>query len=466
LVAESEYGARHFPGAWRWLLLLLAGGWSVFQLLVVKVVDLNAIEVRCAHLAFGLILVFLCFPTFKRDGWLGRHLSRVPGLRALGRTDSPPWIDLLLGVTAAVVAMYYVLDAEGVAARQGAPSTRDLIAGGGLILLLLEAARRALGPALPIVALAFMGLSMVSESLGPVAWREADLEKVIGKVALTIEGILGKPLDVSANTVFLYVLFGAMLDKAGAGAWFIDLAFGLVGRMRGGAAKAAVLASGFTGIISGSSIANVVTTGTFTIPLMVRAGYPPVKAGAVEVAASTNGQLMPPIMGAAAFIIAEYTGLPFHQVVIAAALPAVLSYLALFYITHLEACRLNLAPVPKDQLPPVKATFMRGLPYLLPLGLLLYLLMIERISPQLAAFWAIMCLAGIMLIWRGADALRGGDRLLPALGVVTRDFGAALVQGGRNMMGIAVAVAAAGIIVGIVTLGLGGKIVLLPWPET
>ena len=249
-----------------------------------------------------------------------------------------------------------------------------------------------------------------------------------------------------------------MLDKAGGGQYFVQLALSLVGQYRGGPAKAAVLASGLTGLISGSSIANTVTTGTFTIPIMIKVGYPPKKAAAVEVAASTNGQLMPPIMGAAAFIIAEYCNMNYFDVVRAAFVPAVVSYAALIYITHLEACKLDLKGVPKDELPNFFKLLVSGLYYFIPLIFLVYQLMIVRRTPQMAAFYAIIILMGLMIIKSMITYHVKGDAVIKGFLDGLRQIWDSLVAGGRNMMGIGVAVGAAGIIVGVVSLGLGNML--------
>ena len=214
--------------------------------------------------------------------------------------------------------------------------------------------------------------------------KGVSVNRFLGQLTLSTEGIYGVPLDVSATIVFLFVLFGAMLDKAGAGKYFVDIAFSLLGRFRGGPAKAAILASGLTGMVSGSSIANTVTTGTFTIPLMKSVGYPAYKAGAVEVACSTNGQLMPPIMGAAAFIIAEYCNIPYFEVIKAAFIPAVIAYVALVYISHIEAGKLGLKGLPKDEIPNFFKTLISGLHFMLPLLFLIIELVVFRHSPQLA----------------------------------------------------------------------------------
>ena len=252
--------------------------------------------------------------------------------------------------------------------------------------------------------------------------------------------------------MFLFVLFGALLDKAGAGQYFLSLSFALVGRYSGGPAKGAILASGMTGTISGSSIANVVTTGTFTIPVMRRIGMPAVKAGAIEVAASTNGQIMPPIMGAAAFIIAEFIGISYVDVVIAAAIPAALSYIALFYISHLEAQKLGLSGLPKAEIPALWPTFRSGLHHLVPIVILVYLLMVERWSAHSAVFYSIVSLMVIILARPVVEAARGrGLSLTGAIAKGLLEIHAGMVAGARNMIGIAVAVAAAGIIVGAVS---------------
>ncbi|GAH19640.1 unnamed protein product, partial [marine sediment metagenome] len=244
-----------------------------------------------------------------------------------------PLIDYILAGFACLSVLYFVFGWTGITMRAGLPIRRDVVISVILIVLLLEATRRAIGPALAIIAILFTLYAFLGPYMPSIfAFRGVSLKRYLSQIALSTEGIYGIPLYVSANTVFLFVLFGSMLDKIGAGHFFNDLALSLLGRFKGGAAKAAVISSGLTGLFSGSSIANVVTTGTFTIPLMKKCGYPGKIAAATEVAASTNGQLMPPIMGAAAFIIAEYLGIDYLDVVKAAAVPAFVSYFALFYI--------------------------------------------------------------------------------------------------------------------------------------
>ncbi len=442
---ERELGSRHAGGLGRWLIPGLALAWSIFQLLVAGFWTLGADVVRAVHLAFAMSLCFLSFPMFKhkRFGALADN-SRIP-----------IW-DLLASLLAAICALYIVFERQGLAERIGAPLPRDILAGSFLILFLLDAARRSVGPALPCVATVFLAYTLFSEQLpGVLATAATPWRRVVETLSLSGHGIYGIPLEVSANTVFLFVLFGAMLEKAGGGKYFIDLAFSLLGGFRGGPAKASVLASGLTGMINGSSIANTVTTGTFTIPLMKKAGYPGVKAGAIEVAASTNGQLMPPIMGAAAFIIAETCNLPYAEVVRAAFIPAVISYLALFYITHLEALKLGLDPLPRSELPRFKETFLSGLHFLFPLGVLIYLLLIEGKSPRFSALFAILAL--MLVIWIQkllSEPRKFGASALPIIGK-------GLITGAKNMMGIGVAVAAAGIIVGVLSLGLSSQVTLV-----
>ncbi|MGA0369155.1 MAG: TRAP transporter permease, partial [Kiritimatiellia bacterium] len=261
-IEDREQGPRHLRGKPGALVTGLALCWSVFQLLIAKVWTLNAEVVRSVHLAFALALVFLCFPMFRKGSFPG-----------LSPRDRLPWWDLLSAVFAALCALYIVIEREGLAARIGDPLPRDIFVGAVLLLFLLEAARRAVGPALPCVAGFFIAYSLFSESFpGVLATAATPLPRIIETLSLSTQGIFGVPLEVSANTVFLFVLFGALLEKAGGGKYFIDLAFSLLGGFRGGPAKASVLASGLTGMISGSSIANTVTTGTFTIPLMKRAG--------------------------------------------------------------------------------------------------------------------------------------------------------------------------------------------------
>ena len=452
MMEEEEMGLRRLRGPLRHLVPVIALCWALYQLSLSSWLILDSTIIRATHLAFALLIIFLSYPTLKRK-------VEIPGLRWLSATRTIPVPDMLLAAAAAGAALYIAIDYEGIASRVGIPNQRDVLIGVFLVLILLEAARRVIGPALPVIAGAFTLYAFFGPYMPDfLAFKGVSLDRYVGQISLTTEGIYGIPLDVSARIVFLFVLFGAMLDKAGAGRFFIDLALSLLGRYRGGPAKAAVLASGLSGFVSGSSIANVVTTGTFTIPLMKKVGYPAKKAAAIEVAASTNGQLMPPIMGAAAFIIAEYVNISYLEVCKAAAIPAFASYVALFYMTHLEACKMGMVGLPKADIPRFFATLKAGLHYLLPIGVLLYELIVPRHSPDLAAFRSILLLMAIMLVQQAAVALRTGGGLRIGLLSGVRDILAGLIAGARNMVSVAVATAAAGIIVGIVTMGLGGLI--------
>ncbi len=453
IAEESEFGSRKLSGLSRYLIPVIAAAWSLFQLSLPEFIMLDSVLVRCIHLGFAILLVYFCHPAFKK-----RKTKGIFGF--LSQKEKLPFADLFLGVVAAGSALYLAINYDALNLRQGAPSGTDIVVGIVLILLLLEAARRALGPFMPIVVCFFITYSFFGPYMPDViAFKGVSLSRFMSQITISSEGIYGIPLDVSATIVFLFVLFGAMLDKAGGGKYFIDIAISLLGRFKGGPAKAAVLASGLTGLVSGSSIANTVTTGTFTIPLMKSVGYPDYKAAAVEVAASTNGQIMPPVMGAAAFIMAEYCNLDYFEVVRAAFIPAVISYIALFYITHLEASKLGLKGLPADQLPSFGKTFLGGLQYIIPLAYLIFELMVLRHTPQLAAYRAIQVLVVLIFLQNIVRAVKEKTSLTDAVKFSFVQIWEALVSGGRNMMGIGVAVASAGIIVGIVSMGLGGLIV-------
>lgn len=357
LVAKADTGARNPSGWMGWLIPGIALAWALFQLYIASPLPftlsrmtglplvLNDAQIRPIHLAFALFLAYCAYPA----------LSRSP-------RDRIPLLDLVLAAAATYCALYVFIFFRDLAARPGLPITADLVAAAAGLVLLLEATRRALGPPLAIVAIVF--LTYVFFGNQPwvpdmLQWRGASLARAMDQMWLSSGGVFGVALGVSASFVFLFVLFGSLLDKAGAGNFFIKLAFALLGHMRGGPAKAAVLASMMTGVISGSSIANVVTTGTFTIPLMKRVGFTPEKAGSVEVASSVNGQIMPPVMGAAAFLMVEYVGIPYTQVITHAFLPAVISYIALLYLVHLEAVKSNMQTFERPVVHPLPIALLR-----------------------------------------------------------------------------------------------------------
>jgi TRAP transporter 4TM/12TM fusion protein len=447
-MAEEEEGIGRRPrGLEKYVIPTIAVAWSLFQLSIASWLILDSTFIRAIHLGFAMLIVFLNYPLFKKERF---------GLKFLSATDRIPIFDYLMAIVACLAALYIAIDYAGMTARYGAPITRDIVIGMLLVVVLLEASRRVIGPALPIIAIFFILYSFFGPYMPDlIAFKGVSMNRFVGQMTMSTEGIYGIPLDVSATIVFLFVLFGAMLDKAGAGQYFIQLALSMLGGFKGGPAKAAVVGSGLTGLVSGSSIANIVTTGTFTIPLMKKVGYPPTKAAAIEVAASTDGQLAPPIMGAAAFIIAEYVNVPYVEVVKAAAVPAFASYAALFYITHIEASKLGLQGMARSELPAFFKTLLGGAHFLVPLVMLLYELIVVRHSPELAAFNAIWVMALIMFFQNPVKAYFKKEPLGPAFRQSVVQIFAALAGGARNMVSVALATSAAGIIVGVVALGLG-----------
>ncbi|MEH6359989.1 MAG: TRAP transporter fused permease subunit, partial [Amylibacter sp.] len=358
LVADVDTGARNPLGWQAKLIPVICFSWAIYQLYIASPlpsmlatalgIDFfqfigNLSISRKVHLAFSIVLATLAFPLFKRS-------SRT----------SIPWYDWILLSFGVLAMLYMILMNTNIAERAGDfvhPNIKyDMtVAVLGVVVLTL-AVYRSLGLPLVIVA----GVLAAYVFIGGGNWGGASFVKGMWHFWMQEEGIFGKPLAVSTQTIFLFVLFGAILEKAGAGGYFIKIAFALLGHFKGGPAKAAVIASALSGLYSGSSIANTVTTGTFTIPLMKRTGFTPEKAGAVEVASSTNGQLMPPVMGAAAFLIAEFTGVEYTTLLKHALLPAVISYIALVYIVHLEACKLNLKGLPKPPSTKTMTTKMIG----------------------------------------------------------------------------------------------------------
>jgi|AntDeeMinimDraft_5_1070356.scaffolds.fasta_scaffold00751_9 TRAP transporter 4TM/12TM fusion protein len=343
LVAAADTGARAPDNRVIGLFIAaVALAWSLFQLWYASPISytigvgvFNSTEARAIHLAFALFLGYLLYPAAKRSP-----------------RDRIPIQDWVLAIIAAAASAYLFVFYQELANRPSNPTTVDVIVACVGVVLLLEATRRALGPPLMIVAIVFLGYTFLGPyAPGILAWKGASFGAVAYHQWISTSGVFGIALGVSTDLVFLFVLFGALLEGAGAGNYFIKVAFALMGHMRGGPAKAAVVASASTGVISGSSIANVVTTGTFTIPMMKRVGFRAEKAGAIEVASSVNGQLMPPVMGAAAFLMVEYTGTPYVDVVKHAILPAVISYIALVYIVHLEAMKQDMKPLSRSTPP-------------------------------------------------------------------------------------------------------------------
>ena len=442
LISEFE-GHRDFEkNSWHyWFIAAIAFSWSLYQLYIVLDPG-NSAHVRSIHLAFGIALAFSM-----------HAMSKSPKLRA-----TITWYDFVIMFIGVAAVLYQWYAYRDLAMRSGAWTQMDIIVGITTILIILEASRRVMGLPLMLAAVVFL----LYDYFGPylpdmIAHKGASINKIMGQMVLTTEGIFGVPLGVSASFVFLFVLFGALLDKAGAGEYFIKVSYTILGKYDGGPAKAAVAASGMFGMISGSSIANTVTVGTFTIPLMKRLGFSAHKAAAVETAASVNGQLMPPIMGAAAFIMAEFLGLNYTDIVFAAFIPAFTCYFALFYIVHLEAKKNGLKGEDASVLGRTWTIFIRGIHYLISIFFLIYTLIVLRQSAQSAAFSAIMFLMVIMVVQKPFKAYLNKEKItLPLILEGFSDIGNGMVMGAKNMVSIAVATAVAGIIVGSVTLtGIG-----------
>jgi len=520
---------RHPPyRSARTLILTLCFMWSVFQLYVASVVPFvltewtglslvfNNQEVRQIHLAFAFALAMLTYPLNKQS----------PGAQI-------PWYDYVAAMIAATSCLYLLVFKDQISDRAGLPTDSDLwISAIGMLSLAL-ALYRCLGLPLLIVCSCFLFYVFFGDqSFMPdtMQWKGASLNKALWHFWMQTEGVFGVALGVASSMIFLFVLFGALLEKAGAGIYFIRLAYALLGHLRGGPAKAAVVASGLSGIYSGSSIANVVSTGTFTIPLMKKTGLTAEKAGAIEVAASTNGQLTPPVMGAAAFLIAEFTGISYLDLITHAVLPAIVSYIGLMYIVHLEAVKLGLegserssralplahklggviagflgfgllgivtnllfgwtqSIAPATTIPaamllfgiiylvtlkiaakskdlgdlladdpsihdiPAREILVQGLHFLVPIVVLLWCVLIERLSPALSAFWGTMAILFVILTQDPIKALfRGqswtGEQWVGGLKAAI----SGMIQGAENMISIGVATAAAGLIIGTVSL--------------
>jgi TRAP transporter 4TM/12TM fusion protein len=445
----------------------IAVGMSIFQLYTGFYGEMPGAKQLSIHLTFALVLCYLSYPF--RQKWASGKI---------------PWYDLILAVLAGGTAIYMFLNYEHVAYSVGRAAWYDLLIGGSVIVLVLEATRRSVSPMLPVICIIFLVYAYIGPYIpGDLAHRGFRVSRIIDHIYMTGEGLWGVPLRVSATFVFLFVLFGAFLEKMGAGEYLIDLSFASMGRFRGGPAKAAVVASGAMGSISGSSIANTVTTGSMTIPLMKKVGFKPHAAGAVEVAASTNGQLMPPIMGAAAFIMAEMIGISYFEIVKAAIIPAILSYTAIFSIVHLEAIKENIRGLTKEETPPLMKTLFSGIHYLIPLFVLIWLLLVWFWTPTTSAAWSILTAIGVIVLnnlyrhyvifprkERGGNEIVQGsayaayqqNRVNFALRRTVYEIFSSLEAGARNMAGIAAACASCGIIIGVVTLtGLGLKMATL-----
>lgn len=453
----SEEGQVRNLQNWGGKVILIVGIiWSLFHFYTLGAGSLTAMLQRSVHLSLGLALCFLYFPANRKNE---AAYSRLP------------FYDVLLAVASFASAFYITAFFEDLVKRTGMPTNLDIVMGILLIILLLEASRRAFGWVLPLVSLAFIIYAFVGPHLyfDLLSHRGYSLRRVIDHLYLTSEGIFGIPIGVSATVVFGFVLFGAFLQECGAGLYLVKLSYAALGRFRGGPAKAAVMASGFLGSIVGSSVANTAITGSVTIPVMKKAGFKPEVAGAVETAASTNGQFMPPVMGAAAFIMAEFTSIPYVEIIRAAALPAIISYVAILSIVHLEAAKTGMKPMPKEEIPPFFKTLFEGVHFWVSIVLLVYLMVFLKLTPLYCAFYAILAILAVDIIRRIIIVFRRTGEGQPLADCAKEEakafvdmFFRSLDGAAKGMAGIAVACACAGIIVGIVTLtGLGMKMTFL-----
>ena len=442
---------RQFRGTMAFLVMAIGITWSAFQLWTGGIEVMVAMRQRAIHLMFTEILVFLLFPL--RKAWVNSRW-------ALG-------VDGLLAVLSLITGLFVFIEYEVLTMRIGITTTADLLLGGVAIILLLETTRRVIGAVMPGIAVVFLLYAYFGQFAPDLfAHRGYDIERIVSQMYLTTEGIYGLILGVSATFIYLFVLFGGFLNVSGGGKFFIDIAYGLFGRVRGGPAKVAVVASGLFGTISGSAAANVVGTGTFTIPLMKSIGYKAHFAGAVEAVASSGGQLMPPVMGAAAFIMAEILQISYFQVCIYAVFPALLYYFCCFMMVDLEAARTGLKGVPREMLPKVgKILREQGL-LILPVPVLIYFLAIMQSTPMKAAFWAIITTFGLLIFQSILAKFRELGNQLPTsrklfqTGVrIVRQTGEAMHEGATGSLIVATACATAGIIVGVTNLtGLGLKL--------
>lgn len=425
--------------------------WSAFQLWTGGIEVMVAMRQRAIHLMFTEVLIFLLFP--MRKAWVKSRLAFAT--------------DLGLAGLSLVAGLYVFVEYEVLTTRIGITTTADILLGALAVILLLEATRRAIGAVMPGIAVVFLLYAYFGQYAPDVfAHRGYDIDRILSQMYLTTEGIYGLVLGVSATFIYLFVLFGAFLKSSGGGQLFIDIAYGLFGRVRGGPAKVAVVASSLFGTVSGSAAANVVGTGTFTIPLMKSIGYKSRFAGAVEAVASSGGQLMPPVMGAAAFIMAEILQIPYLQVCIHAVLPAVLYYFCCFIMVDLEAAKTGLKGVPAEALPKVWSILKeRGL-LLLPIPVLIYYLAVMQATPMKAAFWAIITTFGLIAFQIILNLRRDlGDQqgifnsLSKAGAKLIRQTAEAMHEGATGTLIVATACATAGIIIGVTNLtGLGLKL--------
>ena len=454
-ISEDLSPTRNLTGFHLRIVATIAILWTAFQLWIASPFPFifnfgmfNGLPARAIHLGFALTLTFLIYPISR-----GKKISII---------------DIFISLLAAFCCLYIYFFYDQIINRGGIllkytlgqyAIPVELIIGTTGILLLLEATRRAIGLPLVMIAVCFLLFSYFGQYAPDIISHGGlSLKRLVGFQWFDQEAIFGIPIGVSVDFIFLFVLFGALLETAGGGKYFLDLAFAMVGKMRGGPAKAAILGSGMTGLISGSSIANTVTTGTFTIPIMKKTGFSKEKAGAIEVSSSVNGQLMPPVMGAAAFVMASFIGVTYFEVVKHAFLPAIISYIALFYISHLEALKLGLKGMEDSDVPDLKKTFLSGLHFLIPIFVLIYMLVFLRFTASYSIFFATVALIIVNLINRLFK--KSGFKV--GLKTWFNETVVGFEKGALNMVGVGIAIATAGIIVGAVgSTGLSTNLIIV-----
>lgn len=426
---DKESNIRSYRGFMAKIISAIAITFSIFQLYTGAFGVLDAQIQRAIHLGFGMCLIFLLYPMRKK--WVNQRVHVI---------------DVIFSIAGAATPAYVVYEYQHLVLRSGTVTTTDFVIGAIGILLILEATRRAVGKPMLIVVIAFLAYAFAGPYMpGILAHRGLTPQQLVSHLYYTTEGVFGIPLGVSSTFIFLFILFGAYLESTGLGKFFIDLANAIAGWSSGGPAKVAVISSGLMGTVSGSSVANVVGTGSFTIPMMKKLGYSRNFAGAVEAASSTGGQLMPPVMGAAAFLMAEFVGVPYIDIVKAAVIPALLYFTGVCLGVHLEAKRSRLKGIPRSQLPKVWTLLKERGHLALPLIVIVYLL-VAGYSPMRAALIAI-----VMAI--AASSVRKSTRMKPI------EIVRGLEKGAKSILGVLIACAAAGIIIGVVTkTGVGLKL--------
>ncbi|QPC46108.1 TRAP transporter permease [Mangrovibacillus cuniculi] len=427
---DPESATRTLKGVYGYIAFLGLLAFSIYQIWTVLVPVLPRQVLLSIHLGFALSLIFILFPATKK----------------LRSTTKPAWYDVILAIASIFVGSYWPINIDKIVNSVGYLNSLDMVAGILAILLVLEATRRAVGLPITIITILALAFAYFGQDMpGFLKHRGLSLEQLVQTMFFTSEGILGTPLYVSGTFIFLFLLFGSFLVQTGVGQYFNDLAVAIAGKRTGGPAKVAIFSSALQGTISGSSVANVVTSGSFTIPMMKRLGYKKEFAGGVEAAASTGGQLMPPIMGAAAFLMVEFIGgITYWEIAKAAAIPALLYFTGVWIMTHFEARKLGLQGLKDEEMPNRKEVVKKL--YLLTPILIVIILLMTGMSPMMAALWSIL---STLVVSAVNKATRMGIKKTIA----------ALVEGARTALSVAAATACAGMIVGVVTkTGLGLKL--------